>query len=73
MGSLTLNPQIANVDPNPNNVNTKTPYRIYIGYDLREDVAYETVYPRKNWSSMVLYNCGHPKYKVLSLEVENKE
>lgn len=25
------------------------------------DGAIQTVYPRKNWSSMVLYNCGHPK------------
>ncbi|KAJ0968842.1 hypothetical protein J5N97_021719 [Dioscorea zingiberensis] len=25
------------------------------------DGAVQTVYPRKNWSSMVLYNCGHPK------------
>ena len=23
-------------------------------------------YPRKNWSSMVLFNCGHPKNKQLS-------
>lgn len=25
------------------------------------DGAVQTVYPRKNWSSMVLYNCKHPK------------
>ncbi|CAL4967408.1 unnamed protein product [Urochloa decumbens] len=25
------------------------------------DGAVQTVYPRKNWSSMVLFNCGHPK------------
>ncbi|CAD6207259.1 unnamed protein product [Miscanthus lutarioriparius] len=25
------------------------------------DGAIQTVYPRKNWSSMVLYNCAHPK------------
>ncbi|XP_020093719.1 protein CDI [Ananas comosus] len=25
------------------------------------DGAVQTVYPRKNWSSMVLYNCAHPK------------
>ncbi|KAG6538610.1 protein CDI-like [Zingiber officinale] len=25
------------------------------------DGAIQTVYPRKNWSSLVLYNCGHPK------------
>ncbi|KAK1695375.1 hypothetical protein QYE76_012072 [Lolium multiflorum] len=25
------------------------------------DGAIQTAYPRKNWSSMVLYNCAHPK------------
>ncbi|KAF8689889.1 hypothetical protein HU200_041521 [Digitaria exilis] len=25
------------------------------------DGAVQTAYPRKNWSSMVLFNCGHPK------------
>ena len=25
------------------------------------DGVMQTVYPRKNWSSMVLYNCAHPK------------
>lgn len=25
-------------------------------------------YPRKNWSSLVLWNCGHPKNKVLTPE-----
>ncbi|KAL4592992.1 hypothetical protein LXL04_006003 [Taraxacum kok-saghyz] len=102
----------------------KKPFRIFVGYDTREDVAYEvcwysilkrssipvevipikqselrekkyfwrernyammcvqhdytpkettkmdgavqTAYPRKNWSSMVLYNCGHPKNKILT-------
>jgi lipopolysaccharide biosynthesis glycosyltransferase len=23
-------------------------------------------YPRKNWSSLILWNCGHPKHKILS-------
>lgn len=23
-------------------------------------------YPRKNWSSVILWNCGHPKHKVLT-------
>ena len=30
-------------------------------------------YPRKNWSSMVLWNCGHPKNKVLTPELLNTE
>lgn len=37
------------------------------------DGAVQTVYPRKNWSSMVLYNCGHPKNKVLTPEVVNAQ
>ncbi|CAA0810931.1 Protein CDI [Striga hermonthica] len=37
------------------------------------DGAVQTVYPRKNWSSMVLYNCGHAKNRVLTPEVVNKE
>ncbi|KAI7736416.1 hypothetical protein M8C21_016089, partial [Ambrosia artemisiifolia] len=37
------------------------------------DGAVQTVYPRKNWSSMVLYNCGHVKNMVLTPEVVNKE
>ena len=28
-------------------------------------------YPRKNWSSMVLWNCGHPDHKQLTLDVIN--
>lgn len=28
--------------------------------------ALQTAYPRKNWSSVVLWNCGHPANRVLS-------
>jgi len=37
------------------------------------DGAVQTVYPRKNWSSMVLYNCGHPKNRMLTPELLNRE
>nr|ABR16949.1 unknown [Picea sitchensis] len=33
----------------------------------------QTVYPRKNWSSMVLYNCSHPKNRVLTPSVVNSQ
>ena len=23
-------------------------------------------YPRKNWSSVILWNCNHPKHKILN-------
>ncbi|KAI7985884.1 Protein CDI [Camellia lanceoleosa] len=35
------------------------------------DGAMQIVYPRKNWFSMVLYNCGHLKNRVLTPEVVN--
>ncbi len=31
------------------------------------------LYPRKNWSSMVLWNCSHPANKKLTLEVVNNQ
>ncbi|XP_020596443.1 protein CDI-like [Phalaenopsis equestris] len=37
------------------------------------DGAVQTVYPRKNWSSMVLYNCGHRKNRILTPEIVSSE
>ncbi len=37
------------------------------------DGAVQTVYPRKNWSSMILYNCGHPANAALTPEVVSSE
>ncbi len=33
----------------------------------------QTVYPRKNWSSMMLLNCGHPSTRKLTVEAVNTE
>ena len=35
------------------------------------DGRHQTLYPRKNWSSLVLYNCGHPANSVLTPDVIN--
>jgi hypothetical protein len=37
------------------------------------DGQLQTVYPRKNWSSMVLWNCGHPKNKILTTDFLNEQ
>ncbi|GBG65508.1 hypothetical protein CBR_g51102 [Chara braunii] len=37
------------------------------------DGRIQTVYPRKNWSSMVLYNCSHPKNRILTPDVVNSQ
>jgi hypothetical protein len=35
------------------------------------DGQVQTVYARKNWSSVVLWNCGHPAHERLTLEALN--
>jgi lipopolysaccharide biosynthesis glycosyltransferase len=30
-------------------------------------------YPRKNWSSLMLFNCAHPSCKKLTIDIVNKE
>jgi hypothetical protein len=41
--------------------------------DWKMDHRAQTQYPRKNWSSMVLYNCGHPANAALTADVANSE
>lgn len=38
---------------------------------LKMDGQKQTVYPRKNWSSAMLINCGHPSNRVLTKELVN--
>ena len=33
----------------------------------------QTIYPRKNWSSFILYNCSHPSTKKLTVDTVNNE
>jgi hypothetical protein len=39
--------------------------RKYVGTSLEND---NVDYPRKNWSSVILWNCGHPSNRILSRE-----
>ena len=38
---------------------------------LKMDGQQQTVYPRKNWSSVVLFNCGHKSNKKLTTKLVN--
>ena len=38
---------------------------------IKMDGQQQTVYPRKNWSSVVLFNCGHPSNKILDQDLVN--
>jgi len=40
---------------------------------LKMDGQQQHNYPRKNWSSMVLWNCGHPSNKQVTKELVNLE
>ncbi|EHI48752.1 LPS:glycosyltransferase [SAR116 cluster alpha proteobacterium HIMB100] len=40
---------------------------------LKMDGQKQTIYPRKNWSSVMLFNCAHPSNRVLTRELVNKE
>ena len=39
---------------------------------IKMDGQVQTVYPRKNWSSMMLINCGHPANKRLTMDLVNE-
>lgn len=37
------------------------------------DDAVQSVYPRKNWSSMMLFNCAHPSTRQLTPDIVNTQ
>ena len=37
------------------------------------DGKQQTIYPRKNWSSLVIFNCNHPSNSKLNIETVNSE
>ena len=40
---------------------------------IKMDGQTQTVYPRKNWSSVMLINCGHPANKRLNIDLVNEK
>ncbi len=38
---------------------------------VKMDGQKQTIYPRKNWSSVMLFNCGHPSNKQLTMDLVN--
>lgn len=59
------------------NDTTKAVYCVHHDYQPKEttkmDGKPQTVYPRKNWSSFMLFNCGHPSTRKLTPDVINRE
>lgn len=40
---------------------------------VKMDGVVQTVYPRKNWSSMILWNCGHPANRAVTADAANRQ
>ena len=57
--------------------NKKAVYCVQHIYTPKEkhkmDGQQQTIYPRKNWSSFIIFNCEHPSNKKLDAELVNKE
>ena len=55
---------------------TKAVHVVKHDYTPKDDVKYlgqkQYAYPRKNWSSVILWNCSHPKNKQVDLDFVNK-
>jgi len=55
--------------------NTKAVYCVQHDYNppegLKMDGQAQLQYPRKNWSSMMIFNCSHPACKGLTTDVVN--
>ncbi|MHA6718613.1 hypothetical protein ACX40Y_04090 [Sphingomonas sp. RS6] len=41
-------------------------------FAVKMDNQQQTVYPRKNWSSFMVFNCGHPDVRALTPDVVNE-
>ena len=56
---------------------SKAVYCVQHDYTPKEkhkmDGQKQTIYPRKNWSNFILFNCSHPSNKKLSLDLVNSE
>jgi hypothetical protein len=61
----------------PYTQSSKAVYCVQHDYTPKEttkmDGAAQTNYPRKNWSSLMLFNCAHPSVRRLTPDVVNSE
>ena len=57
--------------------NSKAVYCVKHDYTPKEkhkmDGQKQTIYPRKNWSSFIMFNCEHPSNKKLTVDIVNSE
>jgi len=57
--------------------NDKAVYCVQHDYTPTEkhkmDGQQQTIYPRKNWSSFIVFNCAHPSNKKLDVDLVNSE
>jgi hypothetical protein len=71
MARADLNLLFAQGDPSKACMVVKHDYTPKTGFKM--DGQIQTAYARKNWSSVVLWNCEHPGARALTPEVVNRE
>jgi len=72
---MLLRTDVANLFEFASNDPSKAVHVVKHDYEPRDNVKYlnaiQYSYPRKNWSSVVLWNCGHPANRALTPEFVN--
>jgi lipopolysaccharide biosynthesis glycosyltransferase len=71
MARASLSELFAKADPSKACMVVKHDYTPKTGFKMDDQI--QTAYPRKNWSSVVLWNCDHPGTKALTADVVNRE
>jgi hypothetical protein len=64
-----INRLFALADPSKAVMCVKHTYEQSSGF--KKDKQIQTIYPRKNWSSVMLFNCDHPSNRKLTIEYVN--
>lgn len=70
-----INKLLEELNYNTKNFNEKAVYVVKHDYTpqnvVKMDGIVQTAYPRKNWSSLIVWNCNHPKHRALDTECIN--
>lgn len=69
LARANLMPIFTDLDPNKAVYCVKHAHEAATG--LKMDGQVQTAYPRKNWSSLMIFNCGHPANQALTIDLIN--
>lgn len=62
---------VSEIDFNPEKAVYVCKHDYIPSQEIKMDNKLQTTYPRKNWSSLIIWNCEHPKNKTLTSDCVN--